>query len=174
MGDPPRQTRNKDGDPRFLAPLMVVNELVSIEHGPVKYTFEESTSDQTGPIRLYTANASLMGETFSGTGPSHVIAKNICAEHIIQAIVTKKCSENKVKEEAGEVANGNNKEDETPWGALASLAIFKLFNDWQSQGCVLPPEVLNVPTDSMARSVMAQAAQQAAGGGSGAQLDFTN
>jgi|ERR1711874_59150 len=174
MGDPPRQTRNKDGDPRFLAPLMVVNELVSIEHGPVKYTFEETTSDQTGPIRLYTANASLMGETFSGTGPSHVIAKNICAEHIIQAIVTKKCSENKVKEEAGEVANGNNKEDETPWGALASLAIFKLFNDWQSQGCVVPSEFLNVPTGDMAGVFLGRGSQQGVSREGPAHLDFTS
>ena len=66
-----------------------------------------------------------------------------------------------VKEECGEsAAGGGRQEDETPWGALASLAIFKLFNDWQSQGCVLPPDVLNVPTANMARSFMAQAAQQ--------------
>lgn len=32
--------------------------------------------------------------------------------------------------------------DETPWAQLASLALFKLFNDWQAQGHVLPPELL--------------------------------
>jgi len=161
------------------APLMVVNELV--EQGPVKYIFVEPPSQPApGMPKLYTAEATLMGETFSGTGPTQVIAKNICAEHIIQAIVTKKCNENKVKEECGEsAAGGGRQEDETPWGALASLAIFKLFNDWQSQGCVLPPDVLNVPTANMARSFMAQAAQQAGSGaggegGSVVHLDFTN
>lgn len=29
-------------------------------------------------------------------------------------------------------------EDDVPWGSLASFALFKLFNDWQSQGTQLP------------------------------------
>ena len=33
-------------------------------------------------------------------------------------------------------------EDETPWLQLASLAMFKLFNDWQAQGFVIPTELL--------------------------------
>ena len=33
-------------------------------------------------------------------------------------------------------------EDETPWLQLASLALFKLFNDWQAQGYVIPSELL--------------------------------
>ncbi len=32
-------------------------------------------------------------------------------------------------------------EDETPWMQLASLALFKLFNDWQAQGFVMPSEL---------------------------------
>lgn len=38
--------------------------------------------------------------TFQGTGPSKQIAKNICAEHVIQHLVTKKCNESKLKVEA--------------------------------------------------------------------------
>ena len=37
------------------------------------------------------------------------------------------------------------REDPTPWTALASLGLFKLFNDWQSQGVQLPPELLMGP-----------------------------
>lgn len=33
-------------------------------------------------------------------------------------------------------------EDETPWLQLASLALFKLFNDWQAQGFIVPNELL--------------------------------
>ena len=34
------------------------------------------------------------------------------------------------------------REEVTPWTALASLALFKLFNDWQAQGIHLPAELL--------------------------------
>ena len=37
------------------------------------------------------------GENFMGTGPSKQIAKNICAEHCIQYIATKRCTESKNK-----------------------------------------------------------------------------
>ena len=36
-------------------------------------------------------------------------------------------------------------EDETPWAQLASLALFKLFNDWQSSGFQIPSELLRAP-----------------------------
>ena len=35
--------------------------------------------------------------------------------------------------------------DETPWAQLASLALFKLFNDWQAQGYQVPTELLRAP-----------------------------
>ena len=38
-------------------------------------------------------------------------------------------------------------EDETPWLQLASLAMFKLFNDWQAQGYVIPNELLKTPAE---------------------------
>jgi hypothetical protein len=38
-------------------------------------------------------------------------------------------------------------EDETPWVQLASLALFKLFNDWQAQGFVIPNELLRNPNE---------------------------
>ena len=115
-----------------------------------------------------------------GTGPSKQIAKNICAEHCIQYIVTKRCTEskNKAAEAAKQVAaagaaapataaeGGDNNgagaaaaadgaapaelkphemTDETPWAQLASLALFKLFNDWQAQGFAIPAELFKPP-----------------------------
>ena len=118
-----------------------------------------------------------------GTGPSKQIAKNICAEHCIQYIVTKRCTEskNKAAEAAKQVAaaattataegsdnNGaaaaaaaggadgapaaapeglkpHEMTDETPWAQLASLALFKLFNDWQAQGFAIPAELFKPP-----------------------------
>merc|ERR1711936_437119 len=39
---------------------------------------------------------------------------------------------------------GNN-EDNCPWPQIASLALYKLYNDWQSQGYQLPKELTSVP-----------------------------
>ena len=118
------------------------------------------------------------GESFHGTGPSKQIAKNICAEHCIQYIVTKRCTENKNKaaeavKAAATTTEGADKNgaaaaaateggadgepgapeglkphemtDETPWAQLASLALFKLFNDWQAQGFAIPAELFKPP-----------------------------
>merc|ERR1719357_736950 len=39
---------------------------------------------------------------------------------------------------SGEKSKRPEMESETPWVSLASLALFKLFNDWQAQGYVVP------------------------------------
>jgi len=123
------------------SPLMVLNEIV----GGVNYTFVDTPSTMLTPgiPHLFTAQCEIEGETFSGTGPSKQIAKNICAEHVIQFVVTKKCTEKKPP--VVDPANPDAKppmEDETPWLQLASLAMFKLFNDWQAQGFVIPQELM--------------------------------
>ncbi len=41
--------------------------------------------------------------------------------------------------------NPRNTEDETPWAALASLGLFKLFNDWQAMGYNVPKELSKPP-----------------------------
>jgi len=158
------------------SPLMVVNEMV----GSVTYNFIDAPAGggmAPGIPHLFTAQCVVDDQTFSGTGPSKQIAKNICAEHVIQYVVTKKCNENRNKPMVQEMAqpdvkpnvdfgvgddgtappgddvttkNGSyNKqiEDETPWLQLASLALFKLFNDWQAQGYVIPAELLKNPND---------------------------
>lgn len=128
------------------SPLMVLNEIV----GGVNYTFVDTPSTMLTPgiPHLFTAQCEIEGETFSGTGPSKQIAKNICAEHVIQFVVTKKCTEPKPK--VVDPANPDAKppmEDETPWLQLASLAMFKLFNDWQAQGFVIPQELMKNPNE---------------------------
>merc|ERR1719362_1721337 len=97
---------------------------------------------------LFTAQCVIEGETFSGTGPSKQIAKNICAEHVVQYVVTKKCTESKVKVVPTDPESKPPMEDETPWLQLASLALFKLFNDWQAQGFVIPNELMKNPNEA--------------------------
>jgi len=161
------------------SPIMVLNEMV----GAVNYNFVDTHPPmpmQPGqpPMQLFTATCTVEGENFHGTGPSKQIAKNICAEHCIQYIVTKRCTENKNKAaeavkaaatttegadkngaaaaaatEGGADGEPGNPEglkphemtDETPWAQLASLALFKLFNDWQAQGFAIPAELFKPP-----------------------------
>ena len=78
------------------SPLMVVNEMV----GSVTYNFVDAPVGggmAPGIPHLFTAQCIVDGQTFSGTGPSKQIAKNICAEHVIQFVVTKKCNEARTK-----------------------------------------------------------------------------
>ena len=49
------------------------------------------------------------------------------------------------QDETGNPLKPNQMTDETPWAQLASLALFKLFNDWQAQGYIVPPELLRIP-----------------------------
>lgn len=130
------------------APLMVLNEMV----GSVNYTFLNTppipNTMGTPPMHLFTAQCVVNGETFTGTGPSKQIAKNICAEHAVQAVVVKKSKEAKMKTQTDSEGNPlkpNQMEDETPWAQLASLALFKLFNDWQAQGKTVPNDLWRVP-----------------------------
>jgi hypothetical protein len=57
-------------------------------------------------INLYNAYGLLLrnfdicqvyGVYYTGSGPSKQIAKNVCAEHAVKAVVTKKCQESREK-----------------------------------------------------------------------------
>jgi len=130
------------------SPLMVLNEIV----GGVNYTFVDTPTSMLTPgiPHLFTAQCAVEGETFSGTGPSKQIAKNICAEHVIQYVVTKKCKESDKPKVVTDPTAKPPMEDETPWLQLASLALFKLFNDWQAQGFVIPNELMKNPVHEQA------------------------
>lgn len=94
-------------------------------------------------------------------------------ENILQAFVTKKCLESREKiakqiesvirvrmskyllpwsylirsaqaKDAGQ-SKPHHFEDDTPWAQLASLALFRLFNEWQNQGYHIPNELLRAP-----------------------------
>merc|ERR1712037_679665 len=132
------------------APIMVLNELLG--QTKVIYEVSEPTPQviRTQPA-LYTARTEYDNQTFTGLGPRKEIAKNICAEQVLQYITTKSCLGAKDDDGDDEEMDGNQEngdkskrpemESETPWVSLASLALFKLFNDWQAQGYQLPPGI---------------------------------
>nr|ADD38452.1 Double-stranded RNA-specific editase 1 [Lepeophtheirus salmonis] len=131
------------------SPLMVLNEIV----GSVTYKFVESTVPSTinGMATLFTAQCTVEGRDYEASGPSKQMAKNLCAESAIQALVFQKCKDpnNFMKvDKEGNLIKPYQMEDETPWAQLSSLALFKLFNDWQASGHEVPVELLRPPTDS--------------------------
>jgi len=124
------------------APIMVLHELLG--QNSVNYEILEPTHVPMKSMpQLYTAKAVYDDQTFVGMGPSKSIAKNVCAEHVLQYITTQTCLK-KPDHQDQENGNPNNKrmESETPWVSLASLALFKLFNDWQAQGYELPADLV--------------------------------
>lgn len=125
------------------APIMVLHELLG--QTSVQYEVTEPASPRVASMpALYTAKTTYDDQTFSGMGPSKSIAKNICAEQVLQFITTKSCTTCKTEDDVeGDQENGGGRprrdlETDTPWVSLASLALFKLFNDWQAQGYVVP------------------------------------
>lgn len=102
------------------SPVAVLHEIV----GGATYSYLEPEHcralENYGSV-LYTVRCEVNGETFTGMGPSKMVAKNICAENAIHAIATQR-----------------NSGYETPWSHLACLGLFKLFNDWQANGMGVP------------------------------------
>merc|ERR1719348_726286 len=140
------------------APVMILHELLGS-------TVQFDVTDPVPPHMpnmpmLFTAKTVYQDNEFLGKGPTKSIAKNICAEQVLQFITTQSCLQankngEKMDTEAAEEENGEEQsevngdtkvaksfETETPWSSLASLAMFKLFNDWQAQGYQLPPELV--------------------------------
>ena len=142
------------------APVMILHELLG---ATVQYEVADPIhqAGQLGAMpnmpMLFLARTVYQDTEFVGKGPSKSIAKNICAEQVLQYIPTQSCSRPAPAADmdtetaadtadsdagAGDAAKPNTFETDTPWSALASLAMFKLFNDWQSQGYNLPPELM--------------------------------
>ena len=142
---------------KFVAPksaVMILNEMV----GAVNYRFVDTPPPLyesyafAGHLQLFTAQCSIEGMTFQDTGPSKSIAKNLCAERAIQFVVSKKCADPdqqqhmaKMRRMQQQMMQQNVMTEEVPWAQLASLGLFKMFNDWQSKGWIMPPELRTGP-----------------------------
>ena len=73
-----------------------------------------------------------------GEGVTKAEAKTAVVEIAIQGMISAKCQKN---EDEGVGVN----EDNCPWTIIASLALYKLYNSWHSQGYTLHPELTNFP-----------------------------
>ena len=86
------------------APIMVLHELLG--HQSVNYELLEPgpPAGMRNMPHMYTARAMYENQTFTGMGPSKSIAKNVCAEYILQYITTQSCMQ---KENEKDQENGN-------------------------------------------------------------------
>lgn len=125
-------------------PHKILNEMLGCA---AKYTYTANPplppgADQTA--EMHTLITTIDWDTSSGTGPTNQIAKNICAEHAIMGVVARRY------EAINDMAHKGIKskqelmlDDETPF-ELASVAIFKMLNEWESKGVELPEDLNDV------------------------------
>jgi len=124
-------------------PNRILNEMVG---GGAKFEYTENPPLPPGMMMedmpaMHTLITEIDGDTSTGTGPSHEIAKNICAEHAIMGIVTKRYENmNQMAAQGVKTKEDMLLEDETPF-ELASIAVFKMFNEWEAGGYELPRSV---------------------------------
>jgi len=92
-------------------------------------------------VGCYECRCTVQGMEFIGEGLTKFAAKENVTEIAVQGLITSKCEMNEM--EGGVGTN----EDNTPWVQIASLALYKMYNDWQAQGFQLPNELTNVGPD---------------------------
>ncbi|KAJ1527812.1 hypothetical protein ONE63_007758 [Megalurothrips usitatus] len=135
-------------------PLMILNELKP----GLLYKFDEKVSEANQPV--FTAIVQVDGCLFSGLGPSKKQAQQEAAEAALRGLFFDKMMEQLAKKEAdgdadmkdlnqsidNQVENVSTMpEDETPWGSLASLAMFKMATQWQTSGTFSAPNTSPAP-----------------------------
>merc|ERR550534_2324483 len=113
-------------------PIQVLNEMVGAGN-----VLSNTLPPSKDGYRMTTVEINVEGKTFTGIGPTPSIAKNIAAEAAVHHIATIMSSDPTEEE----IQTGRAFEDSTPWGALASLALFKLFTDWQASGYPIPVDM---------------------------------
>lgn len=125
-------------------PHRILNEMVG---APVRYEYTENPpvpdelmTDEVA--KLHTLMTVVDGDSSTGTGPNHEIAKNICAESAIMKVITRRYEEMNKKEQEGKNKDDLLVKDETPF-ELASIAIFKLLNEWEAGGFELPQALVD-------------------------------
>lgn len=115
--------------------------------GGVKFEYTDNPPLPPGAeevAEMHTLITTIDGDTSSGTGPSHEIAKNICSEHAIMGVVARRYDA--INDMARKKLKSKEElllEDETPF-ELASIAIFKMLNEWESKGFQLPQDLEDV------------------------------
>lgn len=125
-------------------PHKILNEMMG---GKVAYEYAENPPLPPGAEQfdeVHTLTVEIDGEKSSGTGPSHDIAKNICSEHAIMGVVARRYDAiNEMVTKGLKSKDELLLEDETPF-ELASMAIYKMLNEWEAKGYELPQDLEDI------------------------------
>lgn len=125
-------------------PHKILNEMMG---GRVAYEYAENPPLPPGAEQfdeVHTLTVEIDGEKSSGTGPSHDIAKNICSEHAIMGVVARRYEAiNEMVTKGLKSKDELLLEDETPF-ELASMAIYKMLNEWEAKGYELPQDLEDI------------------------------
>ena len=130
---------------QLVAPKPPCQILQEMRGGGVTFEYTENPPLPPGQMMqdcppMHTLITEIEGDRSSGTGPTHEIAKNICSEHAIMGVVTKRYEEMR---QTGRSREDLLLEDETPF-ELASIAMFKLLNEWEAGGWTVPASMERV------------------------------
>ena len=115
------------------APWKILEELCRSLLLELNYNNLEPVEEEG--MKMCVCEVTVNGDQYQASAPDEVIARNIAAEMALQAYVVHSVSP--ATGEAPEMATSDPL-DRAPWDALASLGLFKLFNDWQSRGFSVP------------------------------------
>lgn len=123
-------------------PHRILKEMIGEES--VSFEYIENPPLPPGIVEsrlMHTLKTTIDGDSSSGTGPSHEIAKNICSENAIMGVVTRRYEAmNKMVAEGIKTKVDLLSEDPTPF-ELAGVAIFKMLNEWEAKGYQLPADL---------------------------------
>jgi len=158
------------------APITILNELAGVGGGKVLFEFLDVPEEErrrrawqadtdVDEVGCYECRCIVQGLEFIAEGNTKPEAKTAVVEIAIQGLISAKCQKN---EDEGVGVN----EDNCPWSVLASLALYKLYNSWQSQGYSLPPELTNMPGEGQGYSNKFSAG--AYGAGKNVRIDIGN
>lgn len=89
-------------------------------------------------VGQFECEVTLGGQTYVGEAHSKAEAKLAAAELAFQGEITRRCAMN--VSDAGRPSN----EDYCPWTAIASLALHKLYTQWQAQGYAVPKDLMQM------------------------------
>jgi len=138
------------------APITILNELAGVGGGKVLFEYLDVPEEErrrrawqadtdVEEVGCYECRCIVQGLEFIAEGNTKPEAKTAVVEIAIQGLISVKCQKN---DDEGVGVN----EDNCPWSLLASLALYKLYNSWQSQGYSLPPELTSVPGEGQGYS----------------------
>jgi len=129
------------------APLTILNDLagtekVQFDYLDVPFIERQRRAWQMGvdveQVGIFECRCTVQDLEFIAEGATKVDAKNAVSELAIQGLISKKC-------ELNDWEGVGSTEDNCPWSVLASLALYRLYADWQTQGYTLPTELANMP-----------------------------